>query len=149
MILDGRNRYRGARKLNLSTADIPIRRFDPARESNPVDFVWDENVNRRHLNETQRGLAAATMETLRHGGNRKGPHATQRPPTRRELARRYGVGHGTMHAMSVVRDRGGPDLNEIARAGQISVRTAKIIAEMSPSMQKTVVERTADVPARD
>jgi hypothetical protein len=53
------------------------------------DFVWDENVNRRHLNETQRGLAAAEMEILRHGGKRKfqEPHADieDKPATRMEI----------------------------------------------------------------
>jgi hypothetical protein len=101
-ILDGRNRYRAARKLNLPITKIPIRKFDPEREGDPIDFVWDENVNRRHLNETQRGLAAAEMETLRHGGKRKfqEPHAAleEKPATRMELGRRYGVGHVTMYS---------------------------------------------------
>jgi hypothetical protein len=70
-ILDGRNRYRVARKIGLKRDTIPTRLFDPTAEGDPWDFVWDKNVNRRHLNEIQRGLAAAEMETLRHGGRRR------------------------------------------------------------------------------
>ena len=58
-ILDGRNRYRAARTTNISVPQIPSREFDPNKHGDPVRFVWDENLNRRHLNETQRGFAAA------------------------------------------------------------------------------------------
>src|SRR5207302_3908068 len=50
-ILDGRNRYYAGRALNLSSAKIPIRQFEPERDGDPIDFVWDQNINRRHLNE--------------------------------------------------------------------------------------------------
>jgi N6-adenosine-specific RNA methylase IME4 len=122
--------------------------------------VWDENVNRRHLNETQRGLAAAEMETFRHGGNRKfqEPRADLeeqelradlevKPTTRNELGRRYGVGHGTMYGMSIVRDRGVPELKQVARAGKVSVRTAKAIAELPSETQSAIVRQTEN--ARD
>src|SRR5207302_1147550 len=109
-ILDGRNRYYAARALNLSSAKIPIRQFEPERDGNPIDFVWDQNINRRHLNETQRGLAAAQMEILRHGGNRKSQWAHMAQSTRRKLARRYGVGRDTIYCMSLVLDSGGPEL---------------------------------------
>ena len=144
-VLDGRNRYRAASKAGLSAGSIPTREFDPERDGNPSEFVWDVNVNRRHLNETQRGFAAAEMETLRHGGHRRfqQPHAglEEKPATRADLGRRYGVGHTTMHAMSVVRDHGVAELKERARTGEISVRTAKSIAEMSAETQKAVIER--------
>src|SRR6266550_294776 len=103
-ILDGRNRYCAALALNLSSDKIPIREFDPTRDGNPIDFVWDQNINRRHLNETQRGLAAAEMESLRHGGNRKSQWAHMAQSTRRKLARRYGVGRDTIYCMSIVLD---------------------------------------------
>jgi N6-adenosine-specific RNA methylase IME4 len=151
-ILDGRNRDRAARQLNLPISEIPVREFDADKEGDPIDFVWDMNAHRRHLNETQRGLAAAEMETLRHGGKRKfqEPHAAleKKPATRTELGRRYGVGHTTMHSMSVVRDRGVGELKEIARAGQISVRTAKTIAEMPVDKQKAIIERAQGAPDR-
>lgn len=148
MVLEGRNRYRAARKLHLSTAAIPLRTFDPEKEGDPIDFVWDENVNRRHLNETQRGMAATEMETLRHGGKRNAT-LDEKPATRMEFARRCGIGHGTMQSMSVVRDRGVPELKEIARAGRISVRTALCIAEMLPDKQKAIIEQVKDVSDRN
>src|SRR5580704_11205211 len=70
-ILDGRNRYRAALDAGVDDANIPTREFTKEKDGDPCDFVLDANLNRRHLNETQRGFAAAQMETFRHGGNRK------------------------------------------------------------------------------
>jgi N6-adenosine-specific RNA methylase IME4 len=145
-ILDGRNRYRAARNANISVHEIPMREFDTEKDGDPTDFVWDENVNRRHLNETQRGFAAAEMETFRHGGNRISQELhgdlEHKPATRKELGRHYGVGHGTMHRMSVVRHNGVPELKAVARAGKVSVRTAKAIAEVPAEAQKAILEGT-------
>lgn len=55
MILDGRNRYRAC-----LAAQVPVR-FESFAGKDPIAFVLDENVHRRHLDEGQRSAAAAEL----------------------------------------------------------------------------------------
>lgn len=58
-ILDGRNRY----KACLELGRIPqFRNFDPARDGDPIKFVADKNLNRRHLTPGQRAAVAKRID---------------------------------------------------------------------------------------
>src|SRR5690242_6164271 len=59
-ILDGRNRYRAA---SAAKVKCPSQVY---RGNDPLAFVISLNLKRRHLDESQRGLAAARVETLKH-----------------------------------------------------------------------------------
>ena len=52
-IIDGRNRYRACKKLNL---DLKVREWNPSKliGMTPLQFVISENIMRRHLNVAQR-----------------------------------------------------------------------------------------------
>jgi ParB-like chromosome segregation protein Spo0J len=54
-ILDGKNRYRACQELGIE----PI--TEEYSGSDPLDFVIAENINRRHLTESQRALLATEM----------------------------------------------------------------------------------------
>ena len=60
-ILDGRNRYRAC----IAGGVEP--RFEPFTGSDPVKFVIDVNIRRRHLSKGQRGLIAAELAKLQPG----------------------------------------------------------------------------------
>jgi N6-adenosine-specific RNA methylase IME4/ParB-like chromosome segregation protein Spo0J len=139
-ILDGRNRYRAALKNGFRNEKIPTRVFDPKIDGDPLEFVWDKNANRRHLNEIQRGYAATLMEALRHGGDRKSSGAKE-ASTRASLAGRAGVGINTLYSCSIVRDRGVPELKQLVSRGIPSVRVAKTIAELTSENQREVLQR--------
>ncbi|MEI9804146.1 MAG: ParB N-terminal domain-containing protein [Pseudolabrys sp.] len=62
-ILDGRNRYRAC----LAAGVAP--RFEDFGAGDPVRFVMDHNIHRRHLNESQRGMIAAKLATMKMGDN--------------------------------------------------------------------------------
>lgn len=61
-ILDGRNRYRACEAAGVA----PI--MHPFTGRDPVCFVIDKNVHRRHLTGSQRAMIAAQFATL-HPGN--------------------------------------------------------------------------------
>src|ERR1700690_225381 len=57
-ILDGRNRYRACIEAGVMPITMPYTGADP------VKFVLDMNLRRRHLNEGQRAMIAAALCTL-------------------------------------------------------------------------------------
>ncbi len=65
-ILDGRNRYRAGIEAGVA---IRTEEFSGA---DPLAFVISANLRRRHLNESQRAMIAAKLETMKHGGPRRG-----------------------------------------------------------------------------
>jgi hypothetical protein len=60
-ILDGRNRYRACLEAGVMPITMPYTGADP------VKFVLDMNLRRRHLNESQRAMIAAALCTLAPG----------------------------------------------------------------------------------
>jgi hypothetical protein len=66
-ILDGWNRYRACREIGISPVFVEYEGDDP------VGFVLSMNLNRRHLNLSQRAMIAATLADLKPGGDRTKP----------------------------------------------------------------------------
>jgi hypothetical protein len=74
-ILDGKNRFKACQELDIE----PI--TQEYSGSDPLDFVIAENINRRHLTESQRALLATEMlpefekqarDKMRQGGKKGG-----------------------------------------------------------------------------
>jgi ParB-like chromosome segregation protein Spo0J len=64
-ILDGRNRYRAC----LAAGVKPITK--PFDGKDPVQFVLQANLHRRHLKTSQRSMVAAKIAALHAGGDRR------------------------------------------------------------------------------
>ena len=67
-ILDGRNRYRAC---GIAVVRPIFEELPPGQD--PLAFVIDANLTRRHLNETQRGIVAAKLANMRRGGKEANP----------------------------------------------------------------------------
>jgi hypothetical protein len=65
MILDERNRYAACELAKVKP------RFETYSGDDPVGYVISANVARRHLDESQRGLAAARLAQMPKGGDRR------------------------------------------------------------------------------
>lgn len=55
MVLDGRNRYLACRRLGIA----PRMRDFNCIDGDPLNYIWSQNVSRRHLTEAQRAMAIA------------------------------------------------------------------------------------------
>jgi hypothetical protein len=69
-ILDGWHRYRALKKLEEIGRRITEEHFtDLPASTDPLKFVISQNLHRRHLNESQRAVIAATVANLQKGAN--------------------------------------------------------------------------------
>lgn len=66
-VLDGRNRYIACQRLGIK----PRVRDLTCIDGKPLDYVWSQNVTRRHLNEAQRAIAIAKRVSFVEKGNKE------------------------------------------------------------------------------
>ena len=139
-VLDGRNRYRACSELGIE----PITRaWD--RRGTALSFVISKNLHRRHLNESQRAMVAAKIESISNGGNRGNQHVGGRTPIgvlpRKDVARMLNVGATSIHRASAIQDLGVPELQAAVEAGNVSAWSAETIARQPQEEQRVIVAR--------
>jgi len=121
-ILDGRNRY----KARLAASVTP--RFEPLPEGiDPLDYVFDLNLSRRHLNNTQREFLAARLASMKKGGNYKtdGPNGPSEPLiSQAKAAEKMKVSHRNVKRAAAV-IKADPELAKQAEQGKISTSAAE------------------------
>lgn len=135
MILDGRNRYRACLALGIE----PL--FREYEGKDPIKLVIDKNINRRHLNETQRAMAGAELATFAHGGDRRSESVEIAPVTQAQAAALVGVSERTIRSAVAVKEHGINALKEAARHGKIAVSMAAELSKYDPSMQKDILAK--------
>lgn len=86
-ILDGRNRWRAAQQ---AAVECPSTEYEG---DDPVGFVVSLNLRRRHLDESQRGVVAASIAKLPRGANQHSPIGL---PTQERAAEMLNVGLNTV-----------------------------------------------------
>ena len=138
-IIDGRNRYNACQELG-----VPIRTREWDGQGDLVAFVVSLNLHRRHLDESQRGMVAAKIANMPHGGERRGENFKEcinslKQPTLQQTADMLNVGRDTVvKAKKVIRD-GVSELVSAVDSGDIKVRSAADIATLPEGEQRTVV----------
>lgn len=118
-ILDGRNRYLACEAAGVAP------RTEQFNGGDPIRFVVDKNINRRHLNESQRGLIAARLMNLKAGDNQHPTEvAHQRATTsRKQAAELLDVSERTVTDSQTVLTRGAPEDIESIESGKTKVKT--------------------------
>lgn len=132
-ILDGRNRWRACEAAQL--AHRPMREYTG---NNPLPFVVSLNLHRRHLDEGQRGIVAAKIESTKQG--RPGKDANLHV-SRAHAAELLNVSERTVATASKVIDRGTPELVSAVESGCVSVSTAADVAELPKEEQREIVAK--------
>ena len=98
-VLDGWHRYRAGRELNL-LRKLKFQQWDEKDDGDPQAFVLARNIERRHLNASQRAqIVVSFNERFGHGGDRKtdeSKHQSGVLKTKKELAKEAGVGTSTI-----------------------------------------------------
>jgi ParB-like chromosome segregation protein Spo0J len=145
-ILDGRNRQRACERAGVAPA---YKEYDG---NDPLGSVMAHNLERRHLNESQRALVAAKWAALKHGGDRRSEEIKSSKDglkstfmkTRAEAAEMLNVGVASIdRAKRVMRDA--PEMIEKIERGEITVTAAHrevFCAAATPSAQQPPVGTT-------
>ena len=132
MVLDGRNRLRACKAAGV---EPEFMRFDG---DDPLAFVLSMNLHRRHLKESQRGMIAARLANLNHGGDRQ---AANLPlgVSQTQAGARLNVSERTVRSAVAVRDHALPELAQAVDRGAIRVSVAAGLATASEDVQRQAV----------
>jgi ParB-like chromosome segregation protein Spo0J len=135
-ILDGRNRYLACQRARIEP------RFEKYTGSNPLALVLSLNLKRRHLDESQRAMVAATIATLRLGTNQ---HAQICAPSQEAAGDMLNVSRRTVQYAREVLDEGVQELVAKVDRGEVSVSAASDVAKLPKEQQREIVtmDRTA------
>ena len=139
MILDGRNRARACDAVGIEPTYIVL-----SAGADPLTFVIDKNLRRRHLNESQRAMAAAKLGSYGHGGDRQKQGANLRLD-REGAAKLLNVSARTVDSAARVQAKAHPDLIGAVERGRIAVSVAAQAVDLPPNQQRELAQQaTAD-----
>lgn len=139
-ILDGRNRYRASRAAGV---DCPLTEY---RGADPAAFVVSLNIHRRHLTESQRAMAAAKLETMKHGRPTQKDanlHLFESAPTseiaRVDAARMLNVSPRTVATAKKVQEEAPREVARAVEDGRISVSLAAKVADLPEAAKAEII----------
>jgi N6-adenosine-specific RNA methylase IME4/ParB-like chromosome segregation protein Spo0J len=139
-ILDGRNRYRACVEAGV---DVACETWDG--KGSAVTYVVSLNLQRRHLDESQRAMVAAKIANLEHGGDRRPKQAANLPletqVTQAEAASLVNVGERSVRDARKVIQNAEPELVSAVEQGRVAVSLAANLVNETPEVQRTVVAR--------
>jgi hypothetical protein len=137
-ILDGRHRYRAAEKAGRPLTAEHFVEFKPNGSDSPIKFVIGQNVNRRHLNESQRALIAADIADIEKGGNQYSKGGSIDLPT---AAKMLNVGEASVKRAKNFLTKAAPELVEEVRQGQRRVTSvSKDVLKKPKAEQAKAIE---------
>jgi ParB-like chromosome segregation protein Spo0J len=126
-ILDGRNRYRACHRLGVE----PRTKVWQGQPGTEAAFVISMNLQRRHLDASQRAMLAAKLANLRVG--RPAENRSIDPISITEAANLLAVSEPTVKRARAVLDHGTPEQIAAVEAGEVSVSAAaKAVATSKP-----------------
>jgi N6-adenosine-specific RNA methylase IME4 len=125
-ILDGRNRLRACEAAEVKVKTVKFKGGDP------LEFVIDQNLHRRDLNESQRAMLAVTIATMKVG--RPSENAPSGAISQPEAARMVGVSRRIVQRAVFVcnSEKTIPELAERVRRGELAVDLVEKAAKVIP-----------------
>lgn len=135
-VIDGRNRQRACEIAGVDARYEPL----PA-DADPLQFVLDRNLTRRHMTESQRGIVAAKIANMRQGERTdKEPSANLQKVAMDAAAKQLNVSTRTVASAAKVRADGVIELNRAVEQGEVSVSAAAEIASLPEDDQRKVIQ---------
>jgi len=117
LLLDGKNRVRACELAGIEISPEMIE----VHHGDPLAFVISKNLKRRHLDESQRAMVAARLETYRHGDNQHSAADAKLHVRRDEAAKQMRVSPRSVASAAVVRDKAAPEVVRAVDRGKLTV----------------------------
>jgi len=139
-ILDGRNRYIACTKAGYVLNGSHFTEW-AGKEEGLLDFVVDENRNRRHLTVSQKAMVATRIANLREGRPEKttaSKAAVNSEPlvSQHDAARMMGISRGSVQRAKIVTDRGIPEVVKAVEEGKMTVGKAYEVSKLPAEKQR-------------
>jgi hypothetical protein len=136
-ILDGRNRLAACKIAGIEPRLVEFTGDDP------LSYVISLNLNRRHLDTSQRAMVAAKIATLEIGANQHRVGKFADPPTQAAAAKMMNVSERSVRNAKSVIDSGAPEIIAKMERGEVSVSAAaNAIRPATPKFAAGKAERT-------
>ena len=136
-ILDGRNRYRAALAAKVY---MPFRNFDPRIDGeSAMAFVVSANLRRRHLDPSQRAMAAAKIANLENGRPKK--TASIEAVSQEDAAHSFGVSRSAVQRAATVLENASAAVIHAVESGDVAVADAASVAELPKSEQTAALKK--------
>jgi|GEM_PF-1031751 len=139
-VLDGANRYSALQIIRgdeLKLVAGEFRDFNPATEGDPLDWVLSRNIHRRHMDDGQRAMVAASLVTM--PGHRPDKGA-DRHTSVDDAAARLNVSKRLVQRARQILETGSPDLVRLVRQGHLAVDQGERAAKENFELQAKVVD---------
>jgi N6-adenosine-specific RNA methylase IME4 len=134
-ILDGRHRDRTCDRLGI----VPPTETFRGEDHEALLYVIAMNVQRRHLDETQRAMVAARLPGFAHGGVRRSDQAADLPLVPQAMkARTFNVSERTIRDAVAVRAHAIPSIVQACELGRMAVSQAARAARLPEARQQQV-----------
>ena len=130
-ILDGRNRWRACKEAKVDPKTKEYHGKDP------LAYVIDLNLKRRHLDESQRAMVGARIATLKNG-SRPSQNCEAPKATRAKAATSLNVGTRSIDSARVVLDHGVPELVAAVDHGKMPVSQAAKATKLPVEAQRKI-----------
>ena len=135
MVLDGRNRQRACQAAGVDCDYQPL----PAGQD-PLTFVIDKNLNRRHLTNSQRAMVAAKLVNLKDGQTKAGA-SIEAPASQDDAAEKLKVSRSSVQRAVKVREGAISEVIQAVERGEVTVSVAAEIAQLPKAKQQKVVAK--------
>lgn len=140
-ILDGRNRYRACKIAKVEPTTV---HWD--EQGSPIDFVLRANLHRRHLDQSQRAMAAATALSMFEAEAKERMEAggvaskESRGKASEKAGEAFGVSHASVERAATVLESGDKTLIAAVQSGEVKVTDAAKVAELPKAEQRAAVK---------
>lgn len=138
-VVDGRHRRQMCIELGIP---CPASEWG-GKESGLLGFVVSLNVNRRHLNDSQRAMVAAKLANLKRGDNQHTEVAEISATSQTGAAEMLNVSRGSVQHARKVLDNAIPELIEAVESGRVPVSNAAILADAPREVQRLAAASTS------